>query len=1294
MLFSGDLFCKLSISKDFFFLLKSKQKHSDCVVEKRMTLETNEINMVHQLAEVVHYQSNKIFRGEGRLNLSTHTLVFLNQATQEGFLSSYHKEHDLTTEKQQELDKLKSDIHFVTDVLVDTTALKLYHQLHTIQGPLEIGMFQALTELNINRVPIHLIQGIAKLRSTLKQITISRSLQTLESLFEMCGGDRSGPSNWNHLIYADLSQNSIQKLDSSLRLLPALKYLDLSHNNIQNPERHLENLLYVEQLNLAFNHLTTLPPLSTHTKSSIKTLILRNNNLTDLNGVEELGYLTEFDASGNFLSDHSCLAVISGMHRLKRLSLFDNPMTYRSDHRSKSVGHISPLVNGDGIVLDGKNLNVTELKTVKRNKITKTASFYFRPHLETPLTEIEPNKMELEEKNDENLVERIKCRKIPVKRPKRKLNSPHGSISSVSIPDIKQLREFHGDEWLLYYENIRQDRECIMTHSAPASRKVSPQLKELPKPLPKLEYNSDTSIDEGPYLGHMSSEEKLFVDSDTEQSDEVSIITPPSEENDNVKEYPDSDEFKDDVVDFKNESHFGMEAEPWIVKLSSNENSEIFVSANERFLIEKDMYGQLLDRLDMKCLLFMSVLMRGSEYVVELKFDYVKSNRRERTYIMASKEESEELGRLLQPYLEAQAAKANVKEFLHFLCLKCSHEFSKEIGSSRREAESVDECQKCGSKNVVQQESPSSVMPSNNTPQESFSSTVKQSFLGLFSKDKSPSSGSSTPVNRDSPVFKRKFGMRKRSYSKSTRNSFYIGDSDVSQSSESLSSFQNKDEILDKARPASFHLEDSEKWLEGHMRSRSFQKENSKKNADYLTNKRINDNSTLVQVREKLKEHSSSPAICVQQRIHDNSSSLSATPPDSFLTSNVCHSMISSVYKQTLPSVTTADGNNLRIYVEDVDAQNMQVETEDENSSRTDRESSIQSIEELESGSRPAHDPQAEIISLSDSTDTNSDITALSEPVDSDIRKENSDTPCTCLDHQIQLFLVMKHLQHAERISSSIQCQIVQHIIGEYRGLLVLSTMNIFIFRLHGPNPSENPEKFVKLHSKHPITDVKYLDIGLGHQSLRFEFDEDCASYSFLIRDEYICRNFINVLLDLTKRLSNMGHMKPVQVCLYHHETTKNLSRLLKKNDDSENKGVDVDHPEKSISVYVLTTQLKDEKGEQKLPVSVALIGPLLYLIVEDHQWPMPRLQPRMPPESILPQFVIHDKQIILDITSLKLWKNNDKRLRLNFLNEISGCEFHWDFLFETNRGVNQLMQAVRAPWESEFGVNLEINVL
>lgn len=75
--------------------------------------------------------------------------------------------------------------------------------------------------------------------------------------------------------------------------------------------------------------------------------------------------------------------------------------------------------------------------------------------------------------------------------------------------------------------------------------------------MPKLEYSSDTSIDEGPYLGHMSSKEKLFVDSDTEQSDEVSIITPPSEENDNVKEYPDSDEFKDDVVDFKNENNFG-----------------------------------------------------------------------------------------------------------------------------------------------------------------------------------------------------------------------------------------------------------------------------------------------------------------------------------------------------------------------------------------------------------------------------------------------------------------------------------------------------------------------------------------------------------------------------------------------------------------------------------------------------------------------------------------------------------------------------------------------------------------
>ena len=55
--------------------------------------------------------------------------------------------------------------------------------------------------------------------------------------------------------------------------------------------------------------------------------------------------------------------------------------------------------------------------------------------------------------------------------------------------------------------------------------------------------------------------------------------------------------------------------------------------------------------------------------------------------------------------------------------------------------------------------------------------------------------------------------------------------------------------------------------------------------------------------------------------------------------------------------------------------------------------------------------------------------------------------------------------------------------------------------------------------------------------------------------------------------------MAPVKVGQYHHETIENIRQLLHRNDSSENVAIDVEHPEKSLTTYLMATQLKDEKG-------------------------------------------------------------------------------------------------------------------
>lgn len=98
----------------------------------------------------------------------------------------------------------------------------------------------------------------------------------------------------------------------------------------------------------------------------------------------------------------------------------------------------------------------------------------------------------------------------------------------------------------------------------------------------------------------------------------------------------------------------GQETEPYIVSLYDNPVTQLLVSVTERYILEKDINGDLCEALDIKCLLSASVTKEGPEeglqggpeggkeaeegadlkQVLELNFDYLKKDRRQRKYIM------------------------------------------------------------------------------------------------------------------------------------------------------------------------------------------------------------------------------------------------------------------------------------------------------------------------------------------------------------------------------------------------------------------------------------------------------------------------------------------------------------------------------------------------------------------------------------------------------------------------------------------------------------------------------------
>ena len=57
---------------------------------------------------------------------------------------------------------------------------QIIHGTYTIKAPVQIARFHSLQVLEVKKVPIHMVEGLSKLRCQLREIIITRSLQKLQ----------------------------------------------------------------------------------------------------------------------------------------------------------------------------------------------------------------------------------------------------------------------------------------------------------------------------------------------------------------------------------------------------------------------------------------------------------------------------------------------------------------------------------------------------------------------------------------------------------------------------------------------------------------------------------------------------------------------------------------------------------------------------------------------------------------------------------------------------------------------------------------------------------------------------------------------------------------------------------------------------------------------------------------------------------------------------------------------------------------------------------------------------------
>ncbi|XP_040123829.2 serine/threonine-protein kinase 11-interacting protein isoform X2 [Ictidomys tridecemlineatus] len=323
-------------------------------------------SVVWKLAGLLRESGDVVLSGCSTLSLLTTTLQQLNRIFelylgpwgpgQTGFvaLPSHPADSPIILQLQ-----------FLFDVLQKTLSLKLVHIPGPgLPGPIKIFPFKSLRQLELRGVPLHCLHGLRGIYSQLETLICSKSIQALEELLSACGGDLCSALPWLALLSADFSYNALTALDSSLRLLSALRFLNLSHNQVQDCKGFLMDLSELYHLDISYNRLHLVPRMGP-SGAALGILILRGNELRSLQGLEQLRNLRHLDVAYNLLEGHKELSPLWLLAELRKLYLEGNPLWFHPAHRVATVQYLSPRVRdaAHSFLLDGEVLSLKDFQT-------------------------------------------------------------------------------------------------------------------------------------------------------------------------------------------------------------------------------------------------------------------------------------------------------------------------------------------------------------------------------------------------------------------------------------------------------------------------------------------------------------------------------------------------------------------------------------------------------------------------------------------------------------------------------------------------------------------------------------------------------------------------------------------------------------------------------------------------------------------------------------------------------------------------------------------------------------------
>ncbi|XP_034720239.1 serine/threonine-protein kinase 11-interacting protein isoform X2 [Etheostoma cragini] len=1198
-------------------------------------------SLVHSLATLLRNDGDLVLDGSSTLTLPAASLqqlirlfeqYLLPRSQQHGFLALPSHPADTASLLQ---------LQFLFDVLQKTISLKLINPTGVrLQSVVKIFPFKSLRCLELKRIPPHCLEGLKGIYSQLEVFTCSKSLSSLEELLSLCGGDLSSALPWLELHTLNFSYNSIVCLDQSLSLLNVLKFLDLSHNKIQECAEFMKPLSELEHLNLGYNCLQRAPTLGLSARAKLLTLILRNNELETINGVEQLSSLQELDLAYNLLLEHSQLAPLSLLHCLKTLNLEGNPLYFQKTHRTSTVRHLSPKAANLRLKLDGTPLSSSELSVLPKPGRLIVQVQTAPPVAMPPQRSNQDVSSGAGELSDSQSVGEVAVSHIRKKKSRSKVKVRRASISepsdtdyeprllsssqSIVLPhqhEIERMSSFRdqlGEDWLRYQHHLDEASLSTITVAVNTNPPPPPH-QALPLPLHNGP-NTTTCPSNNP--GWQAAPSSL----------DVPEVLPPS-------------------------------------LLPSEPGLETSVDADQEMESTLRWPGQSLQSTLEDSAVDGMVASRGVVSLPGASPESQGSARGEREDTK-EEEEEEDLGvDLCHPLLVGVLSDKEEED-------------GEGQGERRRRRKEVFLRIKQGLALEVDTQS----------GQE----RCRLELRSLAWVETTEAAWTRGETEEMLPAVELQFeyiSWEKR------RRRYVMLDDEPQQALQALTDVlssvaeenQRRDSVL---RPSCVRLqclrcrseftlqgEGSEEQARGRARRRGAvmlpvgvdelaQEEFTEFDDDSKGNNNICPDcgsDHVVQLAGQSSPYSSTP-IQRSPRPESGDDHLDidqSANKDDYTDGSISSSPILGAATTTEDATfVTAQGSSFFIGDGQGDTSSLSYKSEGQG-----KEGLAGSYHYIATGDTP---PEVKAHPAGRSAQ-NEDLDLLSEDYEA-------------VDHRLQLFLDVDVFEEEEELHSFLKMSAVKFgEPGQVPSLLVVSNQRIYFLEMTSETQGQLSDWLQKRDS-HPIMELSYLEVGLGSQSIHMEFGDGEVAYTLLVRDSLRCKRFFGLLTGIVREMAHKSESKLQSISTTRLSPLHHLWPLVCED-------IQADVEDGQLQFFYILAFVRQE--DIWTPLTVLATRETLYLLKEDHQWRRSSnsLTGTENYEPSSGSVAILETLPISCVSSIHLWPSDQCRMDIKLYDETVKQEKTWCVRSESTELLQGLLAWVRAQWEAMFGVKLHTSL-